>query len=62
LSLPRRREASDVKGFWIPAFAGMTFLEVALRMTRESVLTFGRKVISSNEDVANIYFIQVEVE
>jgi len=28
LSLPRRRESSDVKGFWIPAFAGMTFLEV----------------------------------
>jgi len=35
LSLPRRRESSDVKGFWIPAprsrtsrtsFAGMTFL------------------------------------
>jgi hypothetical protein len=25
-----RRESSDVKGFWIPAFAGMTFLEVAL--------------------------------
>jgi len=23
------RESSDVKGFWIPAFAGMTFLEVA---------------------------------
>ena len=29
-SLPRRREFSDVKGFWIPAFfAEMTFLEVA---------------------------------
>jgi hypothetical protein len=27
-----RRESSDVKRFWIPAFAGMTFLEVALRM------------------------------
>jgi hypothetical protein len=24
-----RREARDVKRFWIPAFAGMTFLEVA---------------------------------
>jgi hypothetical protein len=23
-------EPSDVKSFWIPAFAGMTFLEVAL--------------------------------
>jgi hypothetical protein len=30
LSLPRRRESSDVKGFWIPAFAGMTFLEAAI--------------------------------
>jgi hypothetical protein len=29
-SLPRRRESSDFKHFWIPAFAGMTFLEVAL--------------------------------
>jgi hypothetical protein len=28
LSLPRRRESGDIKGFWIPAFAGMTFLEV----------------------------------
>jgi len=33
-----------------------------LWITRESVLNLGRKVISSNEDVANIYFIQVEVE
>jgi hypothetical protein len=30
LSLPRRRESSDFKNFWIPVFAGMTFLEVAL--------------------------------
>jgi hypothetical protein len=29
LSLPRRRESSDVKSFWIPVFTGMTFLEVA---------------------------------
>jgi len=29
LSLPRRRESSNVTGFWIPAFAGMTFLGVA---------------------------------
>jgi len=36
--------------------------ENLLRITRESVLTLGRKVISSNEDVTNIYFIQVEVE
>jgi hypothetical protein len=27
-----RWESSDVKSFWIPAFAGMTFLEVALRI------------------------------
>ena len=27
-----RRESSVVKGFWIPAFAGMTFLEVAFRI------------------------------
>ena len=32
LSLPRRRESSNVKSFWIPAFAGMTFLEVALNL------------------------------
>jgi len=25
-----RPESSYIKGFWIPAFAGMTFLEVAL--------------------------------
>jgi len=31
-----------------------------LRITKESVLNFGRKVIGSNEDGANIYFIQVE--
>jgi hypothetical protein len=35
--------------------------ENLLRITPESVLNLGRKVISSNEDVANIYFIQVEV-
>jgi len=28
-SLPRRRESSYVMSLWIPAFAGMTFLEVA---------------------------------
>ena len=28
-----RPESSDIKGFWIPAFAGMTFLEVALNFT-----------------------------
>ena len=34
LSLPRRRESSDVKSFWIPAFAGMTFLEVAISIIK----------------------------
>jgi len=29
LSLPRRRESSNVKNLWILAFAEMTFLEVA---------------------------------
>src|SRR5512139_2225915 len=29
LSLPRKRESSGFKRFWIPAFAGMTLLEVA---------------------------------
>jgi hypothetical protein len=29
LLLPRRRESSDFKSFWIPAFAGMTLLEAA---------------------------------
>jgi hypothetical protein len=33
-----------------------------LRITRESVLNLGRKVISNNADATNIYFIQVEVE
>jgi hypothetical protein len=31
-SLPRRRESNYVKSLWIPAFAGMTFLEVALNL------------------------------
>jgi hypothetical protein len=31
-SLPQKQESSDVKNFWIPAFAGMTFLEVAVRV------------------------------
>jgi hypothetical protein len=29
---PRRRESSDIKSFWIPAFAGRTFLEVAIKV------------------------------
>ena len=32
-----------------------------LRISRESILNLGKKLIDSNEDVANIYFIQVEV-
>ncbi len=35
--------------------------ENLLRITKESVLNLRRKIIGSNEDVANIYFIQVEV-
>ncbi len=35
--------------------------ENLLRITQESVLNLGRKVIDNNEDVADIYFIQVEV-
>ena len=34
--------------------------ENLLRITRESVLNLGRKVICSNDDVTHIYFIQVE--
>ena len=40
LSLPRRRESSNVKSLWIPAFAGMTFLEVALIIEEEKILSF----------------------
>ena len=36
--------------------------ENPLRITKESVLNLGRKVVGDNEDVTNIYFIQVEVE
>ena len=35
--------------------------ENLLRITRESILNLGKKLTDSNEDVANIYFIQVEV-
>ena len=34
--------------------------ENLFRMTRESVLNLGRKVIGVDSEVANIYFIQVE--
>jgi len=36
--------------------------ENLLRITKESVLNLGRKVIGDKADVTNIYFIQVEVE
>ena len=36
--------------------------ENLLRITKESVLNLGRKVIANNADTTNIYFIQVEVE
>ena len=36
--------------------------ENLLRITKESVLNLGRKVIGDNADATNIYFIQVEVE
>ncbi len=35
--------------------------EDLLRITRESVLNLGRKVIGDHGDATNIYFIQVEV-
>ena len=35
--------------------------ENLFRITRESVLNLGRKVIADNADATNIYFIQVEV-
>jgi hypothetical protein len=35
--------------------------ENLLRITRESVLNLGRKVVGDNTDATNIYFIQVEV-
>ncbi|MGZ6225985.1 MAG: hypothetical protein ACXWMH_10835 [Syntrophales bacterium] len=35
--------------------------ENLLRITRESVLNLGRKVIGDHADATNIYFIQVEV-
>ncbi len=35
--------------------------ENLLRVTRESVLNLGKKVIGDQADATNIYFIQVEV-
>ena len=43
LSLPLRRESSDVKSFWIPAFAGMTFLELAVSVLK---IPYVRRVIA----------------
>ena len=36
--------------------------ENLLRITRESVLKLGRKVIGDHAEISDIYFIQVEVE
>ncbi len=36
--------------------------EDLLRITRESILNLGRKVVGDKTDATNIYFIQVEVE
>ena len=35
-----RRESSNVKNLWIPVFAGMTFLGVALRKKSEKRVEF----------------------
>jgi len=35
--------------------------ENLLRISRESILNLGKKVIADNADVTDIYFIQVEV-
>ena len=35
--------------------------ENLLRITRESILNLGRKVVGDHADVTHIYFIQVEV-
>jgi hypothetical protein len=35
--------------------------EDLLRVTRESILNLGRKVIGDHADATNIYFIQVEL-
>jgi hypothetical protein len=35
--------------------------EDLLRITRESILNLGRKVVGDHADATNIYFIQVEV-
>jgi hypothetical protein len=54
--------------YWFDKTEKAHFIEILqekrenlLRITRESVLNLRRKIIGSNEDVANIYFIQVEV-
>jgi len=44
LSLPRRRESRDAKRFWIPAFAGMTFLEVTLNKNNLPIRGDGAKI------------------
>jgi len=39
-----RRESRDVKRFWIPAFAGMTFLEVVLNKNNPPIKRDGAKI------------------
>ena len=56
-SLPRKRESSYIKNFWIPASAGMTFLEVALFIQ----LIFYRKVtLYSIETLYNVLVMVAE--
>ena len=57
LSLPRRRESSDIKGFWIPVFTGMTFLEVPslyiiLMFWTTSILVAPRVIMLGMENIA----------
>ena len=47
-SLPRRRESSDVKGFWIPVFTGMTFLEApfSMRFLLKGIMGLGGRFLT----------------
>jgi hypothetical protein len=56
------------KFYWFDKTEKAHFISILLekrenrfRITRESVLNFGRKVIGSDEDITSIYFIQAEV-
>jgi hypothetical protein len=46
-SLPRRRESSNFKWFWIPAFAGMTFLEEPYRLFSIKMPSFSLRYVRS---------------